>query len=155
MGIEEKYSMCRFDIQIPGSLANRYNSSFRYQVRCRGAISGYKDIDGENFDVVHDIGAMSGYKDIEESLDCFCRYLIRYAIPGASGRTGHVPAPPTGPASWSSTLLDGLYSCVIVYTPFPAPRHAALREMWVSAAFCCCNGPALVCWTAVRWAPQS
>jgi hypothetical protein len=27
--------------------------------------SGYKDIEGKNFDVVHDIGAMSGYKDID------------------------------------------------------------------------------------------
>jgi hypothetical protein len=31
----------------------------------RIAISGYKDIEGKNFDVVHDIGAISGYKEID------------------------------------------------------------------------------------------
>ncbi len=47
----------------------------------------------------------------------FCRYRVQYVIPGAAGRTSHVPAPPTCPASWSSTrlaALDGLYSCVTV-----------------------------------------
>jgi hypothetical protein len=37
----------------------------RYRVQYRIAISGYKDIECKNFDVVHDIGVMSGYKDID------------------------------------------------------------------------------------------
>ncbi len=66
----------------------------------------------------------------------FCRYRVRYALPGAAGRIGHVPAPPTGPASWSSTRLDGLYSssCMTVLTPFPAgvqvPSVAAVARPW-------------------------
>ncbi len=119
----------------------------RYPVLYCTAISGCKDIEGENFDGVH---VLVWCRDIRIwkflfSVEGFYRYSIRYAIPWASGRTCHVPAPPTGPASWSSTLLDGLYSCVIVFTPFPAPQHTALREMCFSAAFCCCSGPALVC----------
>jgi hypothetical protein len=58
-----------YDIQFRGSLYPRYvfdiDVLFRYRVRCRIAISGYKDIEGKNFDVVHDIGAMSGFKEIE------------------------------------------------------------------------------------------
>ncbi len=50
----------------------------------------------------------------------FCRYRVQYAIPGAAGRTGHVPALLMGPDSWSSNRLDGLYSWEIVLTPLPA-----------------------------------
>ncbi len=64
----------------------------------------------------------------------FGRYWVRYVIPGAAGRTGHVPAPPTGPASWSSTRLEGLYYCVTVLTPFPASRHVELRATCSAAA---------------------
>ncbi len=67
----------------------------RYRVQHRIAVSGYKDIKGKTFDVVHDIGAMSGYKyrrflfDIKDLVD------IGYDMPylgwlGGSGRTGHV-----------------------------------------------------------------
>ena len=37
----------------------------RYRIRYRIAISGYKEIEGQNFDVVQDIGIISGYKEIE------------------------------------------------------------------------------------------
>ena len=66
----------------------------------------------------------------------FGRYRIRYVIPGAAGRTGHVPAPPTGPASWSSTRLDGLYSCVTVLTPFPAGDQQLLSVAAVARPWC-------------------
>ena len=47
------------------------------------------------------------------------RYDVRYCLPGAAfaaGRTGHAPGAPTGPASWSSALPDGLYCIVTVLT---------------------------------------
>ncbi len=50
----------------------------------------------------------------------FYHYRVRYAVSGAAGRTSHVPAPPTGTASWSSTRLDGLYTRVTVLTLFHA-----------------------------------
>jgi hypothetical protein len=85
----------------------------------------YRDITisrAKTFDVVH-----VQYRDITISKIFRCRTLlsISYTIcdTGAAGHTGHVPAQPTGPASWSSTRLDGLNSCVIVFTPFPAAQH--------------------------------
>jgi hypothetical protein len=71
--IEETLSIDKYDIQLRPSLYTRYRYCIevfiRYRVRYRIAliiaISGYKDIEGKNFDVVHDIGAISGYKDIE------------------------------------------------------------------------------------------
>ncbi len=68
----------------------------------------------------------------------FCRYQVKYAIPRAAGhnRASHVPAPPTGPASWSWTRLDGLYSCVTVLTPFSAGFQllpvAAVARPWLA-----------------------
>jgi hypothetical protein len=83
----------------------------------------------------------------------FGRYWVRYVIPGAAGRTGHVTlaaqGPPTGPASWSSTRLDGLYSWVTVLTPFQVPAGVQVPSVAAVARRC----PALV-WTAgrSRWA---
>ncbi len=48
------------------------------------------------------------------------RYWVWYTILWAAGCTSHIPALLMGPASWSSTRLDGLYSWVTVLTPFPA-----------------------------------
>ncbi len=62
----------------------------------------------------------------------FGRYWVWYAIPGAAGRTSHVTlaaqGPPTGPASWSSTHLDGLYSCVT--GPFLLEISCLLLLQW-------------------------
>ncbi len=57
---------------------------------------------------------------------------------GAAGCTSHfslaAQGTPTGPASWSSTYLDGLYSWLTVLTPFPAevqlPSIAAVAWPW-------------------------
>ncbi len=58
-----------YDIQFRRSLYTRYvfdiEVFIRYRVQYRIAISGYKDIEGKNFDIVHDISAISGYKDID------------------------------------------------------------------------------------------
>ncbi len=51
------YTRYIFDIEV----LIRYHDRVRYSI----AISGYKDIESKNFDVLHDIGAMSRYKDIE------------------------------------------------------------------------------------------
>jgi hypothetical protein len=91
----------------------------RYQVQSRIAISGYNDIKGKNFDIVHDIGAMSGYKDI----DVFSSISKIWSIFGTICHTwgGWAHRPRFRPADGSSHLvLDGLYSCVTVLTPFPA-----------------------------------
>jgi hypothetical protein len=55
----------------------------------------------------------------------FGRYRVRYVIPWAAGRTGHVLASPIGPTSWSSTRLDGLL--LGGWTPFPAGRPFLLE----------------------------
>ncbi len=120
--IEEKPSISTTICQIWPSLYTRYwcdiELFYRYRVRYRAATSGYTYIKGKNFDVVQDIGAISGYTDIK----VFPSISKIWSILGMICHTGHVPAPPTrmGPASWSSTSLDGLYSCVTVLTPFPA-----------------------------------
>jgi hypothetical protein len=140
--------ICNFQAQIQGLCHPNIDVFLR-------AISGYKDLKTETFDAVHDICAISGGISKFFDIEGICLYRMRYAIPGAAGRTGHwhVPAPPTGPASWSSTRLDSLYPCVIVFMPIPAPRHVTLREMWFSAALSCYAGPALA-WirTAGLWA---
>ncbi len=57
---------------------------------------------------------------------------------GGRARTGHVPAPPTrmGPASWSSTRLEGMYSCATVLTPFPAGVQHLLSVAAVARPWC-------------------
>jgi hypothetical protein len=83
----------------------------------------------------------------------FGRYWVLYIIPGAAGRTGHVTlaaqGPPTDPAFWSSTRLDGLYSWVTVLTSFQVPAGVQLPSVAAVARRC----PALV-WTVCRslWA---
>jgi hypothetical protein len=58
-----------YNIQFRSSLYTRYvfdiEVFIRYRVQYRIAISGYKDFEGKDFDVVRDIGAISGYKDID------------------------------------------------------------------------------------------
>jgi hypothetical protein len=85
----------------------------------------------------------------------FGRYWVRYVIPGAAGRTGHVPAPspPMGPASWSSTRLDDLYPWGTVLTPFPAGGDCldALSCWSSAAAFCCCSGGCVDCPAGRSW----
>ncbi len=49
------YTLYVFDIEV----------FIRDRVHYRIAISGYPDIEGKNFDVVHDVGAISGYTDID------------------------------------------------------------------------------------------
>jgi hypothetical protein len=49
------YTRCVFDIEV----------FIRYRVPCRITISGYKNIKGKKFDIVHDICAISGNKDID------------------------------------------------------------------------------------------
>jgi hypothetical protein len=77
----------------------------------------------------------------------FCRYQVRYPIPGADGRTGHVPAPLMGSAKTNLLVLDLLGQSVLLRD---CPD---ILSCWSSAAFCCCSGPAMV-WTAgqSRWA---
>ena len=57
-----------YDIQFRRSLYTRYvfdiEVFIKYRVQYRITITGYKDIEGKNFDVIHDIGAMSGYTDM-------------------------------------------------------------------------------------------
>jgi hypothetical protein len=71
----------------------------------------------------------------------FTSFFIACALTNARNR--HFGAPATfqpcrlvqpGTTSWSSTRLDGLYSCVTVLTPFPAgvqlPSVAAVALPW-------------------------
>jgi hypothetical protein len=76
-------------------------------LQCRD-ITSYKDIEGKNFDVVHDIGAMSGYKDIEVSfsISIFKDFVdIGYDVP----YLGQLGAPAT------------LHACRRVQPPGPRP----------------------------------
>jgi hypothetical protein len=140
-----------YDIQFRPSLYTRYwydiEVFIRYRVQYRIAISGYNDIKGKNFDVVHDIGAISGYKDI----DVFSSISMFWSILGTICHTwgGWTHRPRSSPADGSSFLvLDPLRLSVLLRDCLDA------FSCWSSAAaFCCCGGQALV-WTAgrSRWA---
>jgi hypothetical protein len=79
------------------------------------------------------------------------RYPKRYAIPWAAGRTGHVPAPPMGPASWSLTRLDG---CTL------ACRHEQFGPLEITVSernlnvleLLCSHGFAIADALSVAWA---
>jgi hypothetical protein len=88
----------------------------RYRVRYRIAISRYKDIEGKNFDVSSILVQCRDIRISNFSLryQRFCRYRVRYAIPGAAGRTDHVPAPPTGPVRTNLLVLDPLGRSVLL-----------------------------------------
>ena len=107
----------------------------------------YRDIQTSNVKPLMSYPISVQCRDIQISYffvryQSFGRYRIRYVIPGAAGRTGHVPAPPTGPASWSSTRLDGLYSCVTVLTPFLAGVQQLLSVAASAVARPWCGLPA-------------
>ena len=88
--------------------------------------------------------AISGYVDLEgKKLWCRpqyrCNIVILLIVPALSMlyticRTwcGHAPAPPTGPTPWSSTRLDGVYSCVHVLAKCgdQMPWAAAVARPW-------------------------
>ena len=92
----------------------------RYRIRYRIAISGYKEIEGQNFDVVQDIGTISGYKEIEG----FASISKVLSISGTICHTwGRVWAHrrysrASGPWAADGSYLDGLCSCVIVVIHF-------------------------------------
>ncbi len=156
--LKKTTSVCRHDIQFQGSLPPWYRSVSSISGMMAIPLTSSRQtnsfikrlIRGKHpawFDFVNDIGAMSGYYDIKNlwiSYALFRRY-IRYSIPGAAGRTGHVPTPPTGTASWSSTRLYSLYSFVIVFTPFSA---AAARHTPQKVEFSCLlrHCPGMDCW---------
>ncbi len=96
------------------------------------AISGYKDIEGKNFDVVQDICAMSGYKDIDVSPSISKIWSILGTICHTRwGGWAHQQR-----SSGSSTRLDGLYSCMTVLTPFPAGVQQLLSVAAVARPWC-------------------
>jgi hypothetical protein len=79
-------------------------------------------------------------KTYDDTVQCHIWYCL--LVPGpafAAGRTGHAPGAPTGPASWSSALPDGLYCIVAVLTLFPSVWHVLL-PMWVVTALYKQNG---------------
>ncbi len=112
---------------------------FRYRVRYRMAISGYTNIKGKNFDVIQDIGAISGYTYIKvfPSISKIRSILgtICHTWGGQAHRPRSSPAD-SDSASWSSTCLDGLYSCVTVLTPFPAGVQQLLFVAAVARPWC-------------------
>jgi hypothetical protein len=117
-----------YDIQILGSLYTRYwyDIEFLFDI-VYDIVLQYRDITISKVKTLMSYRISVKYRNIRISTfslryQRFGRYWVQYVIPGAAGRTGHVPAPPTrmGAASWSSTRLDGLYFCVTVLTPFPA-----------------------------------
>ncbi len=122
----------------------------RYLVRYRIAISGYKDIEGKNFDVVHNIGAMSRYKEIKVFSSISKILSISGTICHIWGGWAHRPryTGSPGPVDGSNLLvLDSLGRSVLLGDCLDA------LSCWSSATFCCCSAPALV-WTAgrSRWA---
>ncbi len=143
-----------YDIQFRRSLDTQYwyniDVFIRYRVQYRIAISGYKDIEGKNFDVVQDIGAISGYKEINVSPSISKILSILGTICHIWGGWAHRPR--SSPADGSSLLR-------LVFDPLG--RSVLLRgcldalSCWSSAAaFCCCSGQVLV-WTGpVAWAGQ-
>ena len=119
-------SIYRYDIQFRRTLPPTI-SKFYFDIGCNIEQKWvcnirYTDIKGKNLWCRLQYRFNIGIYRCTVSLIVHC---IQYDEPGAAGRTGHAPAQPTGPASWSSTGLDGLYSCVTVFTPFPAVRHSA------------------------------
>ncbi len=71
------------------------------RVQTWSAISGYTDIKGKNRLCRPwywcNVGIYADYTDIEDLwisyAFCLSRYRLWYAIPGAAGSTGHIPAP--------------------------------------------------------------
>ncbi len=118
-----------YDIKFRRSLYTRYvfdiEVFIRYRVQYRIAISGYKDIEVKNFDVVHDIGKMSGYKDIDEFSSIPKIWSILGTIWHTWGGWAHQPRRR--------------------YTGSPGPADGSNWGLSCrsSAAFCCCSGPGL------------
>jgi hypothetical protein len=77
-------TVTEYDIQFRPSLYIRYwydiEVSIRYRIRYRIAISGYNDIQGKNFDVVHDIGAMSAISKILRYRTGLISYVTTFDI---------------------------------------------------------------------------
>jgi hypothetical protein len=144
--------MYRYDVQFRRPLHTQYRCDLdlfiRYWVRYHIEISGYKYIEGKNFDVIHDISAMSGYKNIEN-------FSSISKILSISETICHTWCGWASRHRSRSSRADG--SSLLVLNPLG--RSVLLRDCldalscWSSAAFCCCSGQALV-WTASRllWA---
>jgi hypothetical protein len=67
-----------------------------------------------------------------------CSRRVKATPSSQSQRHLWCSGPPTrmDPASWSSTRLDGLYSCVTVLTPFPAGVQQLLSVAAVARPWC-------------------
>jgi hypothetical protein len=131
-----------YDFQIRPSLAIDIGtiSKFLFDIEY-DILRQYRDIPISKVKTLMSYRLSVLYRDIPISkfslrYQRFGRFWVRYVIPVAAGRTGHDPAPPMGPASWSSTCLDGLYSCVTVLTPFPAGVQQLLSVAAVARPWC-------------------
>ncbi len=134
--IFHRYRIKTFDIGYDSistlpvhSILIRYRSFEQNRVRYCIAILGYRDIEGKNFDVVHDISAMSGYKDIEVFSLIPKILFLSGTICHTWGGWAHQTR--SSPAHWSSLLvLD------------PLGRSVLLRDC-LGALSCCptCRTP--------------
>ena len=90
----------------------------RYRIQYRIAISGYKEIEGQNFDVVQDIGIISGYTEIEGFASISKVLSISGTICHTWGGWAHRRHSRASPWAADGSYLDGLCSCVIVVIHF-------------------------------------
>ncbi len=129
----EKTVDIMYDIPFRRSLYTRYwydiEGFIRYRIQYRIAISGYNDIKGKNFDVVHDIGAMSGYKDIDVFSSISKVWSILGTICHTWGGWAHRPRSSPADSDGSSLLvLDPLGRSVLLRDCLDAQNVPSFRR---------------------------